>query len=75
VKVKLPDPGNEMYYDPQFFKEFLRSTMFFWRESYIYASCWRNLHIDGFEGRIFARHDLPVSSGKKLQFFQYAEAK
>jgi hypothetical protein len=70
--MKLPDTGNNIYYDPQFLKEFIGSTMFFWRMSYRYTSNWRILHIDGLEGFIFGTN-LPVSTGKPIKFFTYAE--
>lgn len=70
--MKLPDVSNKMYYDPDFFKWFSDLSMFWWRQSFYYRSNWRVLHIDGAEGFIFSRN-LPVSSGRKIQFFQYAE--
>ena len=70
--MKLPDVADSMYYDPDFFKDFMRTTMVFWRMSYRYTSNWRMLHVDGLEGFIFGRN-LPVSTGKQIKFFTYAE--
>ena len=70
--MKLPDVADSMYYDPDFFKDFMRTTMVFWRMSYRYTSNWRMLHVDGLEGFIFGRN-LPVSTGKPIKFFTYAE--
>jgi hypothetical protein len=71
--VRLPDPGQSMYYDPLFFKEFMRMSMFWWRQGYRYQSNWRVLHVDGMEGYIFSGVKLPQSTGKSIKFFSYKE--
>lgn len=69
--------GSDALFDQELIdavnKTFL-NRMFWWREGYVYASNWRNLHVDGLEGRIFSR-DLPVSKGGQIQFFNYREIK
>lgn len=50
----------------------LKDNMFWWRMSYRYQSIWRNLHIDGFEGYIWNRRELPRSQGISYHFFEYA---
>lgn len=46
------------------------SALFFRKLSWIYKSNWRVLHIDGLEGLVY-NPKLPVSTGKKIQFFKY----
>jgi hypothetical protein len=70
--MKLPDVSQKMYYDPDYFNWFSDLSMFWWRQSYRYASNWRILHVDNLEGYIFGRN-LPVSTGKQIKFFTYAE--
>ena len=60
--MKLPDVADSMYYDPDFFKDFMRTTMVFWRMSYRYTSNWRMLHVDGLEGFILDRKSTRLNS-------------
>ena len=71
--MKLPDVSQKMYYDPDYFQWFSDLNMFWWRQSYRYVSNWRILQVDGLEGFIFSQAKLPVSTGKKIKFFTYAE--
>ena len=58
------------YYDAEVVRDLFKSHHFWGRMSWYYRSNWRILHIDGMEGYVFSPK-LPVSSGKKIQFFQY----
>lgn len=73
--MKLPDVSQKMYYDPALFKDLMRMSMFWWRQSYRYRSNWRVLHVDGMEGAIFyISRELPCSRGGQIQIFTYKEA-
>ena len=62
---------NAVHFDIELLKS-LSDSMFWWRMSYRYRSIWRTLHIDGLEGYIWNRRELPKHQGMKYQFFQYA---
>jgi hypothetical protein len=55
-----------LFYDREIFK-MLSDGMFFWRLSYQYLSNWRNLHVDGFEGYIWNRAELPKPQGYRIR--------
>ena len=63
---------NAIFYDKEIVS-MLKDNMFWWRMSYRYQSVWRNLHIDGFEGYLWNRHELPKHQGFRYNFFTYAK--
>jgi hypothetical protein len=60
-----------VFYDTEVLKSLKNSMLFWWRLSYRYQSLWRVLHIDGFEGYLWNRSELPKHQGYQIQFFQY----
>lgn len=63
---------NHVYYpDLEVFRSLRDSATAFWKMAWVYRSNWRVLHIDGLEGG----RKIPISTGKPIQFFQYAGAK
>lgn len=66
--------GGNAIYDARIMKSLKEnlSGLFWWRMSFCYASVWRNLHIDGFEGYIYNRSELPRRQGYHIKFFAYA---
>ena len=61
-----------VYFDWPALQRMRSDSMFWWRMSYKYASNWRILHIDGFEGYLWNRKGLPGHQGSNAIFFTYA---
>ncbi len=65
--------ADSIFYDAEFVKTLKAGmdTMFWWRMGYNYQSIWRNLHIDGFEGYLWNRRELPAQQTGYRIFFTY----
>lgn len=63
---------NALFFDREIIEN-LKDNMFWFRMSYQYRSLWRNLRIDGFEGYIWNRQELPKYQKMEYKFFTYAE--